>query len=148
MTFGGKAFKYSLRISLNKLVMPKIESFIDSSIGLTVITIYGEVYPLDILKCIDHYYKGDRTNLVLFDFSDALMRATEPDFPRNVLSQKERYSRKGDRKAFVFPVPVEKDLTPFLREYCQTVQHQSNLDVFNNLIDANKWLMEAKEAHR
>ncbi|NKB33679.1 MAG: hypothetical protein GKR91_11330 [Pseudomonadales bacterium] len=128
--------------------MPKMESFIDRSIGLTVITIYGEVNPLDLFKCIDHYYEGDRTNLVLFDFSDAIFENAGPEFPRKTLSQKERYSRKGDRKAFVLPIPVEKDLKGLLQEYCQTEANESNLDVFNNLIDANKWLMESKDAHR
>lgn len=128
--------------------MPKIESFIDRSIGLTVITIYGEVFPLDLIKVIDHYPKGDRTNLVLFDFSDALLRATGPEYPRKILAEGECYSRKGDHKAFVFPMPVKKNLKPFLGEYCQTEAHESNLDIFNNLIDANKWLIDAKEAHR
>lgn len=128
--------------------MPKVESFIDSSIGLTVNTVYGEITSLDMLKVIDQYFKGDRTNLVLFDFSDAILESTEPEFPSKALSSKQRYSRKGDRKAFVFPTPVEKDLGPFLRQYCQTEEHESNLDTFNNLIDANRWLMQAKEAHR
>lgn len=128
--------------------MPKIESFIDRSIGLSVITIYGEVHPLDLVKCIDHYYKGDRTNLVLFDFSDAIFRSPEPEYPRRVLSEGERYSRKGDRKAFVFPAPQEKDLKPFLQEYCRSEENETNIDVFDNLIEANRWLMEAKEAHR
>ena len=128
--------------------MPKVESFIDSSIGLTVNTVYGKVTPHELLKVIDQYFKGDRTNLVLFDFSDAILESTDPEFPRKVMSTNQRYSRKGDRKAFVFPVPVEKDLGPFLRKYCQTEEHESNLDTFNNLLDANRWLMEAKEAHR
>lgn len=128
--------------------MPKIESFIDRSIGLTVITIYGEVYPLDIIKCIDHYFKGDRTNLVLFDFSDVILKNAEPELPRKVLAERDRYSRKGDRKAFVFSAPQKKHLASFLREYCQTEANDSNLDVFNNLIDANKWLMESKGDHR
>ncbi len=128
--------------------MPRIESFFDPSLGLTVITFYGEVRPMDLVKCIDHYYKGQRCNLVLFDFSDAHMIATEPEMPRQVFTRPDRYSRKGDRKAFVFPAPVEKDLRPFLQEYCRVNETGSNLDVFDSLIEANRWLMEEKDAHR
>ena len=128
--------------------MPNIESYFDPSIGLTVITFYGHVYPMDLVNCIDHYYKGNRSNLVLFDFSDAHMVGTEPEMPRQVFNRPARYSRKGDRKAFVFPTPIEKDLRPFLEEYCRIDETGSNLDVFDSLIDANRWLMEGAEAHR
>ena len=68
--------------------------------------------------------------------------------PRQVFNRPARYSRKGDRKAFVFPTPIETDLRPFLEEYCRIEETGSNLDVFDSLIDANRWLMEDKEAHR
>ncbi len=128
--------------------MPRIESFFDPSLGLTVITFYGQVRPMDLIKCIDYYYRGNRSNLVLFDFSDADLIGTEPDLPRQVFNRPDRYSRKGDRKAFVFPAPTEKDLKPFLTEYCRIQETQSNLDVFESLIDANRWLMDEAEAHR
>ena len=128
--------------------MPRIESFFDPALGLTVITFYGEVRPMDLVKCIDHYYKGNRCNLVLFDFSDSNMIGAEPEMPRQVFSRPHRYSRKGDRKAFVFPEVIEKDLRPFLEEYCRIDETESNLDVFDSLIDANRWLMKDRDAHR
>ena len=128
--------------------MPRIESFFDPSLGLTVITFYGQVTAIDLIKCIDFYYKGNRSNLVLFDFSDADLEGAEPEPPRQVFKRPDRYSRKGDRKAFVFPAPTEKDLKPFLQEYCRIKETQSNLDVFESLIDANRWLMEERGAHR
>ncbi len=103
---------------------------------------------MDLVKCIDHYYRGQRCNLVLFDFSDAHMVSTEPEMPRQVFNRPDRYSRKGDRKAFVFPTPEEKDLRPFLQEYCRINETGSNLDVFDSLIEANRWLMEEQDAHR
>lgn len=128
--------------------MPRIESFFDSSLGLTVITLYGQVSSMDLIRSIDYYYKGNRSNLVLFDFSDADLEGTEPEPPRQVFNRPDRYSRKGDRKAFVFPTPVEKDLKPFLQQYCRITETQSNLDVFESLIEANRWLMENRDAHR
>lgn len=103
---------------------------------------------MDLVKCIDHYYSGTRSNLVLFDFSDADMIGTEPEMPRQVFSRPARYSRKGDRKAFVFPTPNEKDLRPFLEEYCRIEETESNLDVFDSLSDAHRWLMQDQKAHR
>lgn len=90
--------------------MPRIESYFDPSFGLMVITFYGQVYPMDLVKCIDHYYAGTRSNLALIDFSDADMIGVEPQMPRQVFDRPARYSRKGDRIAFVFPVPVTREL--------------------------------------
>lgn len=103
---------------------------------------------MDLVRCIDHYYGGTRSNLVLFDFSDAHMIGTEPEMPRQVFNRPSRYSRKGDRKAFVFPAPIEKDLRPFLEEYCRIEDTSSNLDVFDSLIEANRWLLKDRKAHR
>jgi len=128
--------------------MPRIESYFDPSLGLTVITFYGQVYPMDLVNCIDHYYAGTRSNLALFDFSDADMIGTEPQMPRQVFDRPARYSRKGDRKAFVFPVPVTRELRPFLEEYCRIDETESNLDVFDSLIDAHLWLLQDQKAHR
>lgn len=128
--------------------MPRIESFFDPSLSLTVITFYGQVSAMDLIKCIDYYYRGNRSNLVLFDFSDADLMGTEPEPPRQVFNRPDRYSRKGDRKAFVFPTPKEKDLKPFLQEYRRIKETESNLDVFESLIEANRWLMQEKDAHR
>lgn len=128
--------------------MPRIESFFDQSLGLTVITLYGKVTTMDLIKSIDFYYKGNRSNLVLFDFSDADLMDTQPEPPRQVFNRPDRYSRKGDRKAFVLPTPKVKDLKPFLQEYCRIHETDSNLDVFDSLIDANRWLMEDRDLHR
>ena len=128
--------------------MPRIESFFDPALGLTVITFYGQVTPMDLIKCIDFYYRGNRSNLVLFDFSDADLMGREPEPPRQIFNRPDRYSRKGDRRAFVFPTPKEKGLKPFLQEYCRINETESNLDVFESLIEANRWLMQDRDAHR
>ena len=148
MTEAGEVYLIGPADFWAKDVMPRIESFFDPALGLTVITFYGEVRPMDLVKCIDHYYRGQRCNLVLFDFGDAKLIGTEPEMPRQVFSRPDRYSRKGDRKAFVFPTPKEKDLRPFLQEYCRIQETGSNLDVFDSLIEANRWLIEDQEAHR
>lgn len=128
--------------------MPTIESFLDRELGLTVITVCGEVRPLEIPKCIDHYYKGNRNNMALFDFSNASLVDSDPSVPRMALAPKKRISRKGDRKAFVFPQNIEKDLKPFLMDYCRIQETGSNLDVFASVIDANRWLVRHQDAHR
>ncbi len=128
--------------------MSKIESFLDNSSGLTVISISGDVTPKELLKCINHYYKGNRSNLVLWDFSDANFLGIEAELPKRAERKRNRWSRSGDRKAFVFPAPIKMDLKPLLEKYCQIQETQSNLDIFRNLIDANKWLLQAREAHR
>lgn len=128
--------------------MPRIESYFDPSLGLTLITFYGQVYPMDLVKCIDHYYAGTRSNLALFDFSDVDMIGTEPAMPRQVFNRPARYSRKGDRKAFVISGPVKRDLRPFLEEYCRIDETESNLEVFDSLIDAHRWLLQDQKAHR
>jgi|MDTC01.1.fsa_nt_gb hypothetical protein len=37
---------------------------------------------MNLANCIDHHYAGTRSNLALFDFSDADMIGTEPQMPR------------------------------------------------------------------
>ncbi len=102
---------------------------------------------MDLVKCIDYYYREQRCNLVLFDFSDAKMVGTEPEIPWQVFNWPDHYSRKADPKAFVFPTPTEKDLRSFLQEYCRSQETGSNLDMFDSLIAANGWLMEDADAH-
>ncbi len=128
--------------------MPEIESFLDRELGLTVITVCGEIKAPEIPKCIDHYYKGNRNNMALFDFSNASLADAEPAVPRRVLPAKKRISRKGDRKAFVFPQNIDKDLKPFLLDYCRIEETGPNLDVFASVIDANRWLVKQQDAHR
>lgn len=128
--------------------MPNIESFLDRELGLTVITVCGEIKPPEIPKCIDHYYKGNRNNMALFDFSNASLAGADPAVPMMALPPKKRISRKGDRKAFVFPHNIDKDLKPFLMEYCRIAETGSNLDVFASVVDANRWLVKGQEEHR
>ncbi len=128
--------------------MASIESFLDRDLGLTVITVCGELKAPEIPKCIDHYFKGNRNNMALFDFSNASLADPDPTVPRLALPAKKRISRKGDRKAFVFPRDIEKDLKPFLMDYCRVEETGSKLDVFASVIDANRWLVKDQDAHR
>jgi hypothetical protein len=128
--------------------MASIESFLDRDLGLTVITVCGNLKAPEIPKCIDHYYKGNRNNMALFDFSNAYLSSSELSIPILALSPKKRISRKGDRKAFVFPQRLEKDFKPFLLDYCRIQETGSKLDVFANVTEANRWLVRGQEEHR
>lgn len=128
--------------------MASIESFLDRDLGLTVITVCGELRAPEIPKAIDHYYKGNRNNMALFDFSNASLKDIEPAIPRLALPAKKRISRKGDRKAFVIPQSLESKLRPFLLEYCRVEETGSKLDVFVNVTEANRWLVRGQEDHR
>jgi len=128
--------------------MASIESFLDRDLGLTVITVCGELKAPEIPKCIDHYYKGNRNNMALFDFSHACLEDVELAVPLLALPPKKRISRKGDRKAFVLPQSLESKLKPFLIDYCRVEETGSKLDVFANVIEANRWLVRGQEEHR
>jgi|GEM_PF-1895256 len=128
--------------------MASIESFLDRELGLTVITVCGEIRAPEISRCIDHYYKGNRNNMALFDFTNAYLADSEPSIARRALPPKKRISRKGDRKAFVFPQSIGERLKSFLTDYCQVAETGSKLDVFANVIEANRWLVRGQEEHR
>lgn len=128
--------------------MASIESFLDRELGLTVITVSGEIDAPEIPKCIDHYYKGNRNNMALFDFSNARLKSAEPAVSLFALPPNKRISRKGDRKAFVLPRSLESKLRSFLIDYCRVEETGSKLDVFGNVIDANRWLVRGQEEHR
>lgn len=128
--------------------MAFIKSFFNESLGLRIFTIYGIVKPDELLKCIDSYYQGERANLVLFDFSDATLQGIHTNPRKKKRKTSNRYSRKSDRKAFVFPSIPERELEPVLKDYCQIERHDSNLGVFQSLVDAKLWLLESQAAHR
>ena len=128
--------------------MPQIEAFLDEALGLRVISFHGILKLQELLKCIDLYYKGNRSNLVLFDFSEATLQDIDSIPSRKKRNLAKRYSRSSDRKAFVFPSTGEQDLEPILKEYCQIEQTGSNFGMFQTLFDANRWLLESQEAHR
>lgn len=128
--------------------MAYTESFSDPSLGLTVISVNGLVKTRDLFKSIDFYFKGNRSNLVLFDFSDAVLTGIHSQPLKKKRLSKGRYSRKSDRKAFVFPNIPEQELRPILKEYCQIEETGSHLNVFQSLIEANRWLLQAKDDHR
>ena len=128
--------------------MASIESFLDRELGLTVITVCGELRAPEIPKCIDHYYKGNRNNMALFDFSNARLKDAKPAVPLLALAARKRISRKGDRKAFVFPESLESKLRAFLLDYCRVEETGSKLDVFANVNEANRWLVRGQEEHR
>ena len=130
--------------------MAQVESFHDDSLGLRVFTFYGDLKLQELLKCIDLYYKGGRSNLVLFDFSDATLKDIESIPSKKIRKSSNRYCRSSDRKAFVFPRASnrEQELEPVLKDYCQIEQHDSNFGLFQSLFDANRWLLQSKETHR
>ncbi len=128
--------------------MASIESFLDRELGLTVITVSGSLKAPEISRCIDHYYKGNRNNMALFDFSNAYLIDSELTVPILALAPKKRISRKGDRKAFVFPQQSKRDFKPFLMDYCRITETGSKLDVFLNVPEANRWLVRGQDEHR
>lgn len=128
--------------------MAFIKSFFNESLGLRIFTIYGIVKPDELLKCIDSYYQGERANLVLFDFSDATLQGIHTNPRQRKKNASDRYTRNSDRKAFVFPSIPEQELEPFLKDYCQIEQHDSNLGVFQNLMEASRWLLKSQATHR
>ncbi len=128
--------------------MAYIESFFNESLGLKVISICGIVKPHELWKAIDSYYKGERANLVLFDFSDATLQGIHNDPRKRKKNASDRYTRNSDRKAFVFPSIPEQELEQILKDYCQIEKHDSSLGVFQSLVDANRWLLESQESHR
>ena len=128
--------------------MASIESFLDRELGLTVITVSGELKASELPRFIDHYYRGNRNNMALFDFSNAILTDADPTVPLLALQPKKRISRKGDRKAFVFPETFTRDVKQFLFDYCCIAQNGSKLEVFSNVIDANRWLVAGQHEHR
>lgn len=128
--------------------MASIESFFDQQLKLTVITVCGELKASEIGKCIDHYYRGNNNNMALFDFSEAMLTDCEFSASRLALSPRKRTSRKGDRKAFVFPERFAREIKPFLLDYCRIGETGSQLEVFTNVVEANRWLVRDQEAHR
>ena len=128
--------------------MASIESFLDRELGLTVITVSGDLKASELPKVIDHYFRGNRNNMALFDFSNANLTDADPTVPLLALQPRKRISRKGDRKAFVFPETCTRDFKPFLQDYCCIEKNGSKLEVFANVIDANRWLVGGQDEHR
>ena len=126
--------------------MAVIDVYRDQQRNLTVFTVSGRLDARELSQCVHSQYQGRTTGLVLWDFSNASWAGIcKRDFRMSIRKGK-KYSRAGDKKAFVFTNDVDYGIGRMLEAYTEIEKFQSETRIYKSMQQANEWLFSGEIA--
>jgi len=122
--------------------MGNIETEYDLSGNLTVIKAEGRMKPDDFRAWTTRYYSGTVTPLALWDLTQADLSEIHAEDLRNDAAHTRSLAdaRKGGKTAIVSGTSLEYGLSRMLSTFYEFEEMPFDVQVFENMDDALKWL--------
>lgn len=122
--------------------MGTIETTIDQSKDLTVVTATGKMEAADFLEWISSYYNGPVTKLVLWDVSQADFSIIQAEDMRGgaAITQKLSDARRGGKTAIVSKDTLGFGVSRMLEAFYELEGVPFEVQAFHTIDEAMEWL--------
>ncbi len=122
--------------------MGQIETRIDHARDLTTFRVVGEMQVADFHDCLEAYYAGTVTRLVLWDLTRADLSALKTGQIKAVAQDIARISeaRRGGKTAFVYDMAFEYGIGRMFQAYSRLEEVPFEVQAFKGLVEARAWL--------
>ncbi len=123
--------------------MGEIRTTVDPAADLTVVRARGEVTADEILDAVEQFYTGERTSRVLWDFTEASLRAIGPEDVERIAAFTVNHARAeggGWMTALVLPESLGFGLGRMFEMLREASLPDVKTRTFRGLAEARAWL--------
>ena len=122
--------------------MGTIEIAIDTAKNLTTIKASGQLTADDFRECIERYYEGEVTPLILWEITNANLSLITTDGVIGIarLTKGKIKKREGGKTAVVLDDRFDFGIARMLEAYFEIEDLPVTFQAFRNIDDARQWL--------